>query len=58
MNRRTLIDSLRLYTVSGGGFVVAWKDAHKVEHFSKHYKRFANAVNALDAMAARLQLNA
>lgn len=49
------VDGLRLYTVGGGGFMVAWKDAHKVEHFSKRYERFANAVNALGRMSAKMQ---
>lgn len=49
------VDGLRLYTVSGGGFMVAWNDAHKVQHFSKHYERFGNAVNALGKMSARMQ---
>lgn len=49
------IDGLRLYTVGGGGFMVAWKDTQKVEHFSRRYERFAHAVNAMGRMSAKLQ---
>lgn len=49
------VDGLRLYTIGGGGFMVAWKDAQRVEHFSRRYERFANAVNALDRMSAKFQ---
>ena len=50
------VDGLRIYTNSGGGFSVAWRDDNNAEHFlPRVYTRFSAAVDAMGRMSAKLQ---